>query len=62
LPMEIADRDELLRLLTVRAREGSVAAMRVLLEELRRDARADAGDGWDEVYGDDNVRPIRRAS
>ena len=34
---EIAARDQLLELMTIAARAGSVAAMRLLLEELRRD-------------------------
>ena len=34
----IADRDEVLRLLSVAIKRGSVTAARILLEELRRDA------------------------
>ena len=37
----IADRDELLRLLWVAARNGSVGAMRLLIEEFRRDGDDD---------------------
>jgi hypothetical protein len=48
------NRDELLQLLTEKAREGSVYAARCLLDELRRDEQNDlVGDGgWDEIYGD----------
>jgi hypothetical protein len=35
--LAIADRDEVLALLTAAARKGNVGAMRLLLEELRRD-------------------------
>jgi metal-responsive CopG/Arc/MetJ family transcriptional regulator len=38
---EVADRDELLGLLTERARDGHVTAMKTLLDELRRDASND---------------------
>jgi hypothetical protein len=40
---EVASRDEVLRLLGVRAREGHIGACKVLLEELRRDAAAPRG-------------------
>jgi hypothetical protein len=55
---EVADRDELLRILTVRARDGNVAAVKTLLDELRREA--DAGDNGSEFDELDNVTPIRR--
>ncbi len=46
----VADRRELLRLLTERARDGSVAAMKALLEELRRDgATGGAASPIDEL-------------
>jgi hypothetical protein len=38
----IADRDEILRLLSAAARRGNVPAMRLLLEELRRDGEEHA--------------------
>ena len=50
---EVADRDELLRVLTIRAREGNVAAIKALLDELRReDGDTDAGSTLDRL---DNV-------
>jgi hypothetical protein len=52
---EIADRDELLRILTDAARDGSVSAAKTLLEELRRDDTEEPSD-FDAL---DNVRPIR---
>jgi hypothetical protein len=56
---DIADRDELLRLLTVQARNGAVTAQKALLDELRRGEGADpeAQDGFEEL---DNVTSIRR--
>jgi hypothetical protein len=65
-----ADRDELLRLLTEKARAGSVYACSILLAELRRDGTSPVGseEGWAEIYGDDfaeldahsNIAPLRR--
>ncbi len=43
---EVADREELLRIATVQARRGNMTAVKLLLEELRRD-------------GDDEERPAR---
>lgn len=57
----IAEREELLELLTDRAREGSVTAAKALLEELRRDDRG-ADDDWSAIYGEANVTPLRRSS
>ena len=58
---EPADRDELLLLLTERARAGSVPAMKALLDELRRevDDDEDTGSTLDAL---DNVTPIRRTA
>jgi hypothetical protein len=42
---EIADRDEILGLLSTAARKGNVPAMRLLLEEQRRDGDETAGSG-----------------
>lgn len=56
---DVADRDELLRILTERAREGNVAAAKALLDELRRDVGDDeAGSTLDALDG--NVTEIRR--
>jgi hypothetical protein len=51
---KIADRDELLELLTEHARQGSVSACRCLLDELRRDVLGHPlpSLGWEEIYGD----------
>jgi hypothetical protein len=57
----IAEREELLELLTVRAREGSVTAAKALLEELRRDDGG-ADDDWSGIYGEGKVTPLRRSS
>jgi hypothetical protein len=38
----VADREELLKLLTAAARKGNVPAMRILLEESRRDGSDEA--------------------
>jgi hypothetical protein len=58
-PKPVADRDELLRILTESAREGSVTACKTLLEELRRDAGTE--DDKDDLFADlDNVAPLRR--
>lgn len=58
---KVAERDELLELLTYRAREGSVTAAKALLEELRRDDGG-ADDDWSAIYGADKVTPLRRSS
>jgi hypothetical protein len=58
---EVADRDELLRVLTVRARDGNVAAAKALLDELRRDGDADEAPG-SALDALDNVTPIRRGA
>ena len=50
----VPDRDELLRLLGVRAREGNVAAIRLLLAELRRADETSTGNEFsfiDELAG-----------
>jgi hypothetical protein len=49
----------LLRVLTERARGGNVAAIKALLDELRRDAGddEDSGSTLDQL---DNVTPIRK--
>jgi hypothetical protein len=54
---DIADRDELLRILTERARDGNVGAAKTLLEELRRDA--DDSSDVSELEELDNVLPFR---
>lgn len=54
---EVADREEILRLLTEAARGGSVSAMRALLETTDR-PEEDGSDGFAEL---DNVTPIRKA-
>jgi hypothetical protein len=46
---DVATRDELLELLWAAAREGSVSAMRALLEELRRDPAATGSTVIDEL-------------
>jgi hypothetical protein len=40
---DVADREEILLLLSAAARRGNVPAMRLLLEEQRRDTEAPAG-------------------
>ena len=55
------DRDELLRLLGAAARGGSVAAIRLLLAELRRDRDAAAGSDPDGLDFIDQLA-ARRAS
>jgi len=58
---EVATLDEVLRLLTVEARGGSVTAQKALLDHLRRDQADEAPkDDWESLYGDGNVTPIRR--
>jgi hypothetical protein len=55
---EVADRDELLRLLTERARMGNVSAIRALLDELRReDGDEDTGSTLDAL---DNVSELHK--
>ncbi len=46
---EIATREEILGLLSDAARAGHVGAMRLLLEELRRDGEAGSPDFIDEL-------------
>lgn len=55
---EVADRREVLRLLTAAARKGSVSAMRGLAEELRREEGDGAASEFDAL---DNVTPLRRS-
>jgi hypothetical protein len=57
---DVADREELLRILTVRARDGNVAAAKALLDELRR--ASDDGDSGSEFDELDNVTPIRKGA
>ena len=60
MPDEIADREELLQLLTERARGGSVTAAATLLKELRQEEEPDANsDGFEAL---DNVTPIRKSA
>jgi hypothetical protein len=58
---EIADRKELLELLSAAARRGSVSAAKTLLEELRRDDGG-ADDDWSAIYGEGKLTPLRRSS
>lgn len=58
LASEVATRDELLLLLSGAARRGNVGAMRVLLEELRRDAGDE--DASDPFSGLDELAPRRK--
>jgi hypothetical protein len=66
---DLVDREELLQLLTEKARAGSVYACTILLAELRRDETTSGSEeGWAEIYGDDfaergahsNVTPLKR--
>jgi hypothetical protein len=51
---DLVDREELLQLLTEKARAGSVYACTILLAELRRDETTSGSEeGWAEIYGDD---------
>lgn len=61
---DVADRDELLLILTAKAREGSVPAAKALLDELRRDADEDEvpGSTLDALDGESNVTPLRRSA
>ena len=58
---DVADRDELLLLLTDRARSGSVPAMKALLDELRRED-ADEDSPASALDALDNVTPIRKSA
>ena len=57
----IADRDEVLRLLSAKARAGDVRAMLALRSELRRDERETDADGDDPFVELDQLAPRRRA-
>ena len=57
---DIASRDELLRVLTERARAGNVAAVKVLLGELRLDDDEESGSALDALDGGASVTPIER--
>jgi hypothetical protein len=58
---EIAGREELLEILTERARAGSVTAARALLEELRREQAPERPrSDWTVIYGDGSSKPVRR--
>ena len=61
--IELASRDELLLVLSERARAGNVGAIKALLEELRRDAddSEDAGNGFDALSGDELAQRRRSA-
>lgn len=51
---DLADREEVLRLLTEKARAGSIYACTILLAELRHDGTTSGSEeGWTEKYGDD---------
>jgi hypothetical protein len=57
---EPLSREDLLALAESAAQKGSVAAIKLLLEELRRDSEPDAGGSeFDEL---DNVTPFRKKS
>jgi hypothetical protein len=53
----VLSRAELLELAAEQAERGSVAAIKLLLEELRRDEDVGSGSEFDAL---DNVAPIRR--
>jgi hypothetical protein len=60
----LPDRDELLQDLA-RARHDrsiNVAAIKLLLEELRREDDGAGGSEFDDLDGHDNVTPIRKKS
>lgn len=59
----LPSRDELLRDLSAARTDRSinVAAIKLLLEELRRDDDGDTGSGFDILDGE-NVTPIRRSA
>jgi hypothetical protein len=54
---ELPDRQELLELLAERARDGNVQAIRLLLEEERRDDGSSDGSALDRL---DELAPRRR--
>ena len=56
---DIAERDELLTILTERARAGNVAAAKALLDELRRED-GDEDSPASTLDALDNVTPIRK--
>ena len=45
----VADVDELLRLLTIQARDGNVQAQKALLAHHQRDQSAPPAEGWDRL-------------
>jgi hypothetical protein len=58
----VLSREELLELAAEQAQKGSVSAIKLLLEELRRDAETtDLGSEFDALDGD-NVTPIRKSA
>ena len=60
----LPDRDELLQDLAMARRDRSinVAAIKLLLEELRREDDSAGGSELDDLDGHDNVTPIRKRS
>lgn len=58
---DIPDRDELLQILGEKARDGSVPAVKLLLEELRRDDDGDSDSGFDALDTPVDLSAIRAA-
>ena len=58
------DRDELLELAAEQARKGSVTAIKLLLEELRREDEGAGGSEFDDLDSGapSNVTPIRKGA
>lgn len=61
----VAPPDEVVELLSQKAREGNVQAMKALLDWHERHAEPveQPSDDWSAIYGDShNVTPLRRSS
>lgn len=58
------DLERVLDLLWARAEDGNVVAQKALYEHYRREGESEepVADDWSDIYGEQNVTPIRRAS